>query len=101
MNGLKNIGETNMKKEYFYETNKAEKRGFWFLAFPMIFIILVGGYFLTRNQPYEPDVHKEYERPIYYHTKGHVNSIKIKDTTIRRELSNWNNIEVISPLLNN
>ncbi len=77
-----------MKREYFYEGEKAEQRGFWFLAVPLIALILIGGYFLTKDQPHEHDihhdVHKEYERQrnIYYHSTGNVNSIKHKDTII-------------------
>ena len=81
-----------MKREYFYEGHKAEQRGFYFLAIPMMILILVGGYFLTKDQPHESDVHKEYEkqRNIWYHQHGYIDQDFTIDTTVDYSTLNYN-----------
>lgn len=83
------------------DETKAEQRSFWFLAIPLITLILLGGYFLTKDQNHEPDVKDIYEKQRYrwLGEQGYIKSIKPKDTVYETKLSNWNNIKVYSPIL--
>lgn len=70
-----------------HDETKAEQRSFYFLAVPLWALILVGGYYLTKDQPFEKDVHNEYEKQRYHWCRehGYIYSVIPKDTTYEVE----------------
>jgi len=70
-----------------HDETKAEQRSFWFIAFPLIVIILVGGYFLTKDQPIERDTQEIYEKQRFrwLGEHGYINQDFTKDTTYEHE----------------
>ncbi len=65
-----------------HDETKAQQRSFWFLALPMILLILVGGYYLTKDQPIERDTKEMYEKQRYrwLGENGYIGQDFVKDT---------------------